>query len=266
MNKITVFDVIFLSFMKSFSKLKLQTLELLGLREKDMEVYTALLQLGSAPLRGVAEQAGLNRGTAYDALKRLKASGLVSHVDAKSHRYFMAEDPGKLTGLVTRREVALQEVRQTLTDVIPALQSLTLEQNHRPSVRYYEGASGIRDILQDVLLTTEKIESRTYCVYSSSVIRDLIAAAWPRFVSQRKRRDVYVKAIAVGKGGTTAGKDERKWLTKKTSAPTYIFIYGNKTAYVAADASKRLFGVIIEDDAIAKTQQLIFESLWKSLD
>ena len=252
--------------MPSPFSLKPQMLELLGLSEKEYHVYQTLLRLGSAPLRRVAEVAGLNRGTTYDALKRLKAVGLVGHVDAKRHRYFTAEDPSKLTGLVTRREVALHEVRDSLTDVIPALQTLTLDQHHRPSVRYYEGPSGIRDILTDVLSVCGTSEEKMYRIYSSSAIRDLITAAWPRFTATRVRRGIRVRAISVGEGGKTHGLDERRWLSKKTAAPTYIFIYGAKTAYVSVEASKQLFGVIIEDDAIAATQKLIFDSLWNTLE
>ncbi|MFH1632060.1 MAG: helix-turn-helix domain-containing protein [bacterium] len=246
--------------------IKPQTLELLGLSAKDMEVYVSVLRLGSAPLRQIARESDLNRGTTYDSLKRLKSAGLVSYVDAKSHRYFTAEDPQKLCGLATRREVAIQEARQKLEELVPALKNLAGESKHRPAVRYYEGAHGARDILEDVLSITAKTKSKTYRVYSSPGIRDLIAAAWPRWNSTRKKKGVHTKAIAIGEGGTTHGLDERKWLSRKQSAPTYIFIYGNKTAYVAVDENDRLFGVIIEGEAIAKTQCMIFDALWESLE
>jgi len=119
--------------------------------------------------------------------------------------------------------------------------------------------------LEDVLAQTGALREKAYRVYSSPGIRDLIAASWPRFSSKRKKEGVRVKAIALGAGGKTVGLDERKWLTQKESAPTYIFIYANKTAYVSLDDRKHLFGVIIEDAAIAQTQKMIFDSLWRNL-
>jgi sugar-specific transcriptional regulator TrmB len=242
-----------------------KTLEALGITQKELDVYVKLLGLGSAPLRKIAEEAGLNRGTTYDALKRLLDVGLVSYVDAKTHRYFTGEDPHKLHGLATRREVAVQEARVALDELLPELESVLGSSEHRPAVRYYEGESGVRDILEDVLTVTERAESKTYRIYSSSTLRDLVASAWLAFTKTRIRRGIRVRAISLGEGGTTAGLDERKWLTKKTNAPTYIFIYEGKTAYVAADEKKRLFGVIIEDSAIASTQTFIFDSLWQHL-
>lgn len=252
-----------------------ETLEALGLTPRDLQVYTAVLRLGSAPLRKIAEEVNLNRGTAYDVLKRLLDLGLVSYVDAKTHRYFTGEDPHKLRGLATRHEVAAQEARAILEQFIPVLEDVAGSSEHRPAVRYYEGESGVRDILEDVLAATLRqssgraelgAETNLYRVYSSVGLRDLIASAWPGFSKARIQRNIRVRALSLGEGGKTVGLDERKWLTKSTGAPTYIFIYAGKTAYVAADEKKRLFGVIIEDPAIAATQTLIFDELWKHLE
>lgn len=251
--------------MPKHPKLSDKTLDAIGLRQKDIDVYLALVKLGTAPLRTVAIEAGLNRGTAYDILKRLMDLGLVSYVDAKSHRYFTAEDPRKLTGVATRKEVALQEAREDLARIIPQVQELLGWSKHRPSVRYYEGEDGVRDMLEDVLDVCMRSTSKSYRVYSSAGIRDLITHAWPAFVKTRIKKKVTVKALAIGEGGRTNGLDERKWLSRDHKAPTYIFIYPGKTAYVSVDAKRQLFGVIIEDEAIANTQELIFNALWERL-
>ncbi len=251
--------------MPKIPKITEKMIDVLGLKQKDIDVYIALLRLGTAPLRRIAEEANLNRGTTYDALKRLIDLGLVGYMDAKTHRYFTAEDPERLRGLATRREVAIQEVRNELTtEIIPGLQQILGSAKHRPVVRYYEGERGVRDILEDVLATAES-EEYTYRVYSSAAIRDLIANAWPGWNKKRIRKRVFCKAIAIGEGGRTVGHDERKWLSKEEQSPTYIFIYGGKTAYVSVDEKRQLFGVIIEDDGIAKSQKLIFDKLWETL-
>jgi len=74
-----------------------------------------------------------------------------------------------------------------------------------------------------------------------------------------------VNTISIGEGGRTHGLDERKWLTQTNKAPSYIFIYPGKTAFVSLDERRQLFGVIIEDEAIAATQEMIFDALWKMM-
>jgi HTH-type transcriptional regulator, sugar sensing transcriptional regulator len=249
--------------MSKIPKLSDETLELIGLKPKDMRVYETLLQLGTAPLRRVAIDAGLNRGTVYDALKRLIDLGLVGFMDAKKHRFFTAEDPQKLSGLAVRREVAVAEATLKIKEAVPHLQELLGSSSHRPSVRYYEGESGVRDILEDVLRACELSEEKLYRIYSSEGIRDLIAHAWPGFTKKRIAKKIRVRTVSIGKGGSTYGLDERKWLTKSNTSPSYIFIYKGKTAFVSTDENLKLFGVIIEDSAISKTQEMIFDALWK---
>jgi sugar-specific transcriptional regulator TrmB len=82
-------------------------------------------------------------------------------------------------------------------------------------------------------------------------------------VKERVRRGIRVKVMAMGEGGTPlSGLDERRQLTRDAKAPSYIFVYAGKTAFVSADEKRRLFGVIIEDPALAATQVMIFDGLW----
>jgi len=79
------------------------------------------------------------------------------------------------------------------------------------------------------------------------------------------KRKIYVRTIASGPGGSTHGQDERKWLTKKESAPTYTLIYGGKVAMISIGKNNLPHGLIIEDEGIYKTQISIFNAVWKSL-
>ena len=245
--------------------LSVSSLALLGLSERDYRIYLTLLQLGSAPLRQIAEKTEVSRGTVHDTLKRLIELGIVSYVDAKTHRHFTAEDPQTLRALATRKEVAIKEARQKIDAMLPELRNMAGVEGARPVVRYYEGRLGVKAILEDVLEHTATLKTKEYRVYSSAGIRDLILQSWPRFSDVRKRRGISVRSIAIGDGGKTVGLDERKWLTRKENAPTYIFLYGRKTAYVAQIGVGKLFGVIIEDGGIATTQRRIFDMLWRQL-
>lgn len=251
--------------MQSKPILSSQVLELLGLTPKDLDVYVTLLRLGTAPLRRTAEESGYNRGTTYDSLKRLLDAGMVSYVDAKSHRYFTAEDPQKLRSLATRKEVAVQEAQLKIDSLLPEFRTIADSAKYRTAVRYYEGTTGIRDIMTDILATTEKLSDRTYRVYSSAKLREAIAEAWPNFNPTRVKKNVSVKAIALGEGGTVHGLDQRRWLSKTASSSAYIIIYGKKTAYISTDKDEKLFGAVIDDESIASTQKMIFDAVWESL-
>ena len=56
-----------------------QILQKIGLSGKAIRVYLALLTGGPASVRKLAERAGLNRGTSYDALKELQSRNLAGY-------------------------------------------------------------------------------------------------------------------------------------------------------------------------------------------
>ncbi len=242
-----------------------------GLNEKEISVYLSLISLGPAPVRLVAKHSGVNRGTSYDILKNLISIGLVSYYKQYSkedkRQYFVAEPPQKILDAIDNKKRSLETVKMQISKSLPELESLYEKSGARPVVKYYEGREGLRTILEDVLQTMSATpeRERVYYVYSSADIRDYLYKVYPRFNEDRLAAKIFVQAIAIGGGGELAGLDERKWLSRKESAPTYILIYSGKVAMISIDATKKPVGVIVADHGLYETQVLVFKKLWESL-
>ena len=73
-----------------------KVLKNLGLNDKEIKIYLACLRLGPSPVRKIAQESGVNRGTAYDILRSLIKLGLVSYYHKDKNQYFIAENPEKL--------------------------------------------------------------------------------------------------------------------------------------------------------------------------
>lgn len=240
-------------------------LKRLGFGDKEIRVYLSCLSLGPSPVRKIAAHADVNRGTTYDILRKLIEVGLVVYYHREKHQYFAAENPEKLADVITAREQELAKSKEEILATIPELRSLFHKAGGKPVVRYYEGHHGAKQILQDVLHTMEERETRTYYVYSSANIREVLYKTFPHFTDERARRNIHVHVIALGEGGDEQPLAERKWLTKEKGSATYIILYQNKTAFISLDSSGTPLGVIIEDEGVAKTQKMLFEHLWKTL-
>lgn len=241
------------------------TLEQLGLQEKEAKIYLASLSLGPSPVRKIAQKTGVNRGTCYDVLRNLMEQGLVSYYHQDKHKYFVAEDPAHLQDLIETQEENLKKARADISKVIPELKSIYDNAGDKPVAKYYEGTSGVKTILRDLLKSFQKSRRKEYYVYSAAGIRDYLYKAYPNFTRERIKEKIQVKVIAIGSGGRLCGLDERKWVSHKKSSPTYILIYQNKVALISVDQQKNPRGVIIEDEGIYKTQVLLFEKMWGSL-
>lgn len=238
----------------------------LGFSSKEAMVYKALLSLGPSAIRKIAEKAGINRGTTYEALKVLQKEGLVSYYHKEKHQHFVGNDPKTLQNILTRRRSEFEDAEEDLEKIVTELSTLQPHIN-RPVVKFYEGYKGIRSILEDVLDSMRDESKREYVVYSSSVIRPYLyhKSAFPDFTEERIKRKISVRTIASGAGGSTQGRDERKWLSKQDSAPTYKLIYAGKVAIISASKNESPHGLIIDDRGIYKTEIAVFDALWRSL-
>lgn len=234
----------------------------IGLSDKEVDIYLTILQLGPSPVRRLAERAGINRGTAYDILKSLQDRGLVSYYDRSKRRYFVAENPDKLRQAIDSRQHELVQTLERLDDILPELQSIYNNAGDKPVSRYYEGSSGVKTILMDVIETMKRGDDKEYYVYSSAGIRKYLYEAFPNFNNERLVANIRVKVLAIGEGGELAGLDERRWLTKDEGAPTYILIYTNKVAMISVDSADQPRGVLIEDPALFQTHKKLFEWSW----
>ncbi len=242
-------------------------LEQLGLSPKEVKVYVTLLKEGPSSVRQMASATGINRGTVYDSLKNLQAMGLARFYNKETKQYFVAEPPVKLEELARDRMDELKRADEKLARVIAELDSFYDGGSSRePVARMYEGADGIKVILLDVLASMEEAKEKEYFVYSSSAVRDAgLYAAFPTYTAERLDARIRVKNISLGKGGSTAGLDERKWIPATEGSPTYILIYAGKVANIFLDNKGELVGLIIDNKGIYDTQKLLFASLWERL-
>ncbi|MBT4121550.1 TrmB family transcriptional regulator [bacterium] len=232
-----------------------------GLNDKEIKIYLTLLKLGPTSVRKIAEKSGINRGTSYDVLKNLRTLGLVTYYHKATKQFFVAEDPHKLLEATDSKIGNLNEVKKKLNKIIPELKSLHDSADNKPVVKYYEGLSGVRTILQDVLESTNK----EYFVFSSTSISPYLYKAFPSFTKQRIKKNIKVKVISIGAGGELAKLSERKWLSKKEGTPTYILIYSNKVAMISINQDNKPLGLITEDKSLYHTQLQLFNYIWQTL-
>ncbi len=224
----------------------------------------ALLQLGPSSVRVLAEDCGLNRGTTYDSLKWLQEQGLVTFYNRDAKQHFVAEPPEKILRLIENQTHDLAEAGKDITHALPELTALYHTGGEEPVARYVR-KDGLKDILDDVLITCERDPGKAYRIYSAEGVREYLYTEFSAFSEERIRRGIRVKVIAFGAGGELRGLDERKWMKAESKTPTYIIIYPNKTAYISLNAKAEPVGVVIENAGVCETQKNIFDALWETL-
>ncbi len=138
-------------------ELEILPLELrkLGLTEKQSLVYLTALELGYTSIQKIAQKAKISRPTTYEIVKSLKQKGLISESKDKNKRYFIAESPDKLLGILRIEKKEIEEKEREFLRIISALKSKYFL-GDKSEIKTYKGKAEIESLFEDFLTTQSK--------------------------------------------------------------------------------------------------------------
>ena len=244
-----------------------ETLAELGVSTRQTDIYLALLKKGPSSIRDIASASGINRGTTYEELKRLRTMSLVAYFPQGKRRFFCAEPPETLLRLAKDKQAQTKSAAERLEhQILPDLKALQPEGNHT-SVFHYEGDEGVEYVLRDILATVSKLDEKVYRVYSARHIRKSLYRPFPGFTQARVKAGIYVNVIAIGEGGADAPLADRKWIEANDGeeAASYMAIYGTKCAMVSLIGGDYQTVVILDSVGISNAMSITFDTLWENI-
>lgn len=240
---------------------------LIGLTTRDKRVYEELLTRRAASIRGIADHTGINRGSVYESLKALIATGLVSHVETGKTTRYIAESPERLHEIINEQRRRLQDAHDE-TDTY--IQSLALERYEPGSFQFasfYDGDEGLATMLRDVLSTSRLQGINEYRVISSPRVSDYLYNNFKHFTRERIKQGLRVKVLRQGE----AVRGEAELAQWRMAADyigdtgCYTIVYGTKVAVASIDKYNHTSGIIIDNNGVAETQAKMFDIVWNSL-
>lgn len=233
-----------------------KALEKYGLNNKEILVYTSLLQLGPSSVSKISDKSKLARSTVYEVLKALVRKGLINHYLKKKIQYFSPEEPSKL---IKKLEIAKEE----LVSVLPQLEAMTSFVKNKPSAKFYQGKDQIKLILLEIIDEAQEL-------YAFAVAEDFLTVLsdyhqW--FLNKRIKRKIPLKLILKDSKVARDRKDkerqelrEVKILPNKYDFSGIIFIWKNKTAILSLENDFN--AIIIDSIELTKIQKAQFNYLW----
>jgi len=234
-----------------------------GLKEKEADVYLAILALGQGTASKIARRAHIVRTTVYDILSSLFDKGLVTLTGKEPKQEYVAESPDNLKIFLESR---LGQMKTDLLDaereLIPQLKSIHSVGN-RPKVMFYEGEEGMRRVYEDTLTSSEPI--RAYADIGN-MYRGL-PGYFPEYFRRRAEKKIKIRAVIPN---TKEGRERKSLdaaeLRESALVPEEIFhftpeinVYDHK---VMIASWKEKLGIIIESAEIAEAMKTIYELAW----
>ena len=125
----------------------------LGLKEKEVGVYLAALELGFSSVQNIAKKADLSRPTVYEIIKELIAKGLMKEIKRQGttqgeRTFFAAESPDNLLGLLRVQKREIEEKEREFVRIISSLRSKYYLAGEG-EIRTFTGKEGLNVLLDD---------------------------------------------------------------------------------------------------------------------
>jgi sugar-specific transcriptional regulator TrmB len=251
----------------------ISNIEDLGLSNKEARVYVASLMLGPSGVQAVADFSGIKRVTTYVILESLVTLGLVSQSIKGKKTLFIAEDPANLKRLLEKKEQEVKDQKHNLETILPDLIGLKALPKESTSVRFYEGAEGIKGLFATFYSTYNgKIET----VYGISNI-DQLHSFFPELAAisahpGRVEHNLRSKFLYTSERGAiyqesdkATGRISRFVPMNKYPISGDISIIGDYVIILSLIGQHPL-GITINSSEIAKSMRVFFDMIWDAAE
>ena len=247
---------------------KLEFLKELGLSDGQIEVYSAILELGISSLNGIHEKTGIERRNIYDILNKLMERGLVTYTTERGKRTYQCTHPNKIIEEIKIRQNALKE----LEDEIPNLANLFSISRPKIWAEVFRGNDSIKALLNEMLQYKESFWMGGNNMEHAQATTNDMQQYFLHWMDRRAEKKHMMHDL-ISKGGQLKGWEPNKVqkhkkgyyrlcnLPKDFYTPLVIVIFGNKVAQIVW--SKQPFAFVIESEKVKESFMKYFNYFWR---
>jgi len=126
-------------------------LKKLGLKDKEVKVYLAGLELGPNSIKNIAEKVKIPRPTVYEIVKKLEEKGLFVETKKRKKRLFVAQSPSQILRILRIKKREIEEKEREFTRIISILEAKYSRE--KEGIRIFRGKEGKKAIIEIISLS-----------------------------------------------------------------------------------------------------------------
>lgn len=242
----------------------LESLQNIGLNEKEAKVYLALLQLGKTTAYSVSLRSGIKKPTTYVILEQLVKKGYAFEIPRARKHIFFAESPDKCFAMAREKLVLAQES-------LPELMAARKGESEKVNISYFEGLEGIKEMYDKFFeFMKKKPAEERFCSGFYAHARDVskdVDDFWKEYNAQ-------VVALDIKRRGMTPKDETLKWYFENAKNLNIDLIglpkeiYDSNVSFEIFDKFVQIIsygylqGTLIENRDVANSFRQIFEIIW----
>lgn len=241
------------------------SLEYIGFKPKEAQIYLALLELGEASVVQIAKKTGIKRTTVYNILPDFINRGLITSAVRKKRKFYFVEDPRSLKNDLKERESVIDKLMPELLAIQNILPS-------KPRITFYEGVGGMKDLYQDTFESCKAGDTILSYTGLSDFLKLMPQEYNEYYIKERVQKRIRIRIIAsrspTAEGWQKTAVQDLREIRIVDDMPfrfdADMEIYANKVALISY--RENFLGVIIESKEINQMQRAAFELMWKLLE
>lgn len=248
-------------------------LEKFGLSNIEIKTYLALLRQCPCSAGPLIKTTGFQSSSTYFALERLREKGLVSYAIEGKKRKYKTEPPERFKELLENQEKELNNRKDLLSRLIPALTKMQSLPSESQEITVFEGFNGVKTAFNKALNAINKSDCSKVIVAWTSQPVEPIESFFIGLNKRRAQKGVKQKVLVtqamlpVLKERFKKAKAEKvtqiQLLPENFITPTAINIYADYI--LLAIWSEKPIIIMIKSKVVASGFNHYFDSMWKNV-
>lgn len=245
--------------------MNVELLEAIGLTKSEINVYLALLELGSSSTGKIVDKSKASSSKIYEILNRLMQKGLVSFIIKSGVKYFEAAPPDRIMDYIKEKEARIKQQKEEAQKLIPELELKRKLSKYKSEATIFKGLKGAKTAYDDVLRTMKKGEE--YYVLGSGEPSPELLRFYRHYHNRRSKKGIKVKLLFSEAGRRWADNMKGIPLTEIKFAPSQLFtssfvlMYADKTL-ITVSTKKEVTLFRIDSKEVTDSFKSQFDLLW----
>lgn len=234
-----------------FSQIMKETLMKLGLGNKEVDVYIALLKLQKTGVEQIKKETKIERTHIYKILERLQDKNFATEIIENKTKKFIPLPPEEIL-------YDLKETEQRFKDILPKLKAITQEKpKEETKITVYRRKEGLRKLAEEILSTTKEY----LVIGEQGQFQEIFPYFSKQFLKRIQKQGIKERVIAKkGMNVIKAQNTTIKYAPKQYDFLTTTIIYNNNVITIIWSEP---VAIKITNKELASSHKNQFEAIWK---
>lgn len=247
--------------------MNLELLQEIGLTRSEVNVYLALLELGSSTTGPIVDKSGASSSKIYEILERLIKKGLVNYVHEGNTKHYEAANPERIVDYLEEKEKQISKQKQEVSSILPELKLKQTLSKHKSDAAIYRGMKGLETVFYETTDTLKKGDT----IYVSGVPKrsEAVNRFFIKWNKYREKKGIWSHIIfdeSARDDPQTFPENSPNTLMKffpaEVETPAAINIFNDRVVIFPSETEREPLLIVIKDQDVVKSFRAQFDIQW----